>query len=362
MNSEKRQPFFLVLAALIVFVVFAQPQPCAEAAHAALQLCGGPLLLGIFPFLLVSQLIIASNASDLLSIPLRPLARLLHCKSAHAPVVLLVGLLGGFAPAAATLAGLYRQHKLPRHEAEMLLAAAVNSSPAFVILSVGLGMLRSISVGIRLFCSQILASWLLVFLGGALFRPQKDLYPSESELPQSSHEGSFSALLAACSLQYITLCGCVLFFRLLAGGIGAFLPTSIQFLPALLLEVSSGCNMAAQIPLYGTALCCAALSLQGASVFMQVHALCGFGLSLRWLFVTRFFHLPLALALFRLISSGTQEAAAYSSLENNLVILRRDSHSCALLLFFLCVMATHQLCGVTNLLAQQTKKHPAKQN
>ena len=45
-----RQGLLLALAMFTAVLVFAAPQRCADALHAGLVLCGGPLLLSLFPF------------------------------------------------------------------------------------------------------------------------------------------------------------------------------------------------------------------------------------------------------------------------------------------------------------------------
>ena len=51
-----RRGVLLALAGYTAFLVFAAPQRCADALQAGLRLCGGPLLVSLFPFLVVSAL------------------------------------------------------------------------------------------------------------------------------------------------------------------------------------------------------------------------------------------------------------------------------------------------------------------
>ena len=61
--------FLLALAAGIL--PFAVPEVCAAALREGLTLCSGPLLLSLFPFLVVSRLLIQCPESDLLALPFR---------------------------------------------------------------------------------------------------------------------------------------------------------------------------------------------------------------------------------------------------------------------------------------------------
>ena len=59
--------FLLALAAGIL--PFAVPEVCAAALREGLTLCSGPLLLSLFPFLVVSRLLIQCPESDLFALP-----------------------------------------------------------------------------------------------------------------------------------------------------------------------------------------------------------------------------------------------------------------------------------------------------
>ena len=66
--------FLMALAAGLL--PFAAPDACAQALREGLALCGGPLLLSLFPFLIVSTLLIQCPAADVLGLPFCPAARL----------------------------------------------------------------------------------------------------------------------------------------------------------------------------------------------------------------------------------------------------------------------------------------------
>ena len=162
--------FLMALAAGLL--PFAAPDACAQALREGLALCGGPLLLSLFPFLIVSTLLIQCPAADVLGLPFCPAARLIGVRAPAAGRVLLIGSLGGFAPAASAAAGAVRSGQLTAREADALLPACVCSGPSFVILAVGQSMLGSAELGALLFLAQVAAGYLsaalLARLGGTL--------------------------------------------------------------------------------------------------------------------------------------------------------------------------------------------------
>ena len=118
------QRWVLVLLALLTAALpFAAPTACAQALRQGLVLCGGPLLLSLFPFLIVSTLMVRSGGGDLLGRLLAPAARLAGASSPCAGGVLLMGLSGGFAPAANAAAQAVRAGQLDAREAACLLPA-----------------------------------------------------------------------------------------------------------------------------------------------------------------------------------------------------------------------------------------------
>ena len=69
-QKEKIRDMGYFLAALAAGLLpFAAPERCAQALREALALCGGSLLLSLFPFLIVSTLLIQCPAAGVLGLP-----------------------------------------------------------------------------------------------------------------------------------------------------------------------------------------------------------------------------------------------------------------------------------------------------
>ena len=146
-SCKRLYPGLFLLGAATAALVFAAPQTCAEALRQGLALCGGSLLVSLFPFLVVSALIMRSGAGEVLGVLLWPVVRCIGLRSRSAGSVLLIGLVGGFAPAAAAAAEAVRSRELTPQEASALLPACICSGPSFVILTVGEQLLGSRVLG-----------------------------------------------------------------------------------------------------------------------------------------------------------------------------------------------------------------------
>ncbi len=342
MNRTRKfgQETLLALAAFTAFLVFAAPQRCAEALHAGLVLCGGPLLVSLFPFLIVSALLMGSGAGPLLGFAFLPVARLIGIRAKGAGSVLLVGFLGGFAPAAVAASEAVRTGQLTPRQASALLPACICSGPSFVILTVGQQMLGSRALGVRLFAAQVLAGYLAAAVLNRLHGRQEPVLsavPAEQPLPK------LDAVVAQAAVTYLKLCGFVLYFRLLAAGCGALLPGAWAVLPAMLLEVCSGCDLAARTGFWASSLCCAALSMQGISVLLQVRTICPAEISFKPLLAARVLHLPLSLALFYM-ALPEKAVQTFSTLSERVIVMRRVPLDCALLAFAVCCITACELC------------------
>ena len=208
------------------------------------------------------------------------------------------------------------------------------------ILTAGEQLLGSRVLGIRLFAAQVLAGYLTAALLNRLH--PAPAAPVRSAQSTQTAPPRLDEVIAQAAVQYLKLCGFVLYFRMLAAGCGQFLPAAWAPFPAMLLEVCSGCDYAARTGLWASSLCCAALSVQGASVLLQVRTLCPGEVSFRPLLAGRLLHLPLSLALFCL-TWPEQAVETFGNLCERVIPMQRVPPDCALLAFAVCCMAACEL-------------------
>ena len=340
-QKQKIQTLECFLAAMAAgFLPFAQPEICAQALREGLALCGGPLLLSLFPFLIVSTLMMQCPAADVMGLLFVPVARLIGIRASAAGRVLFIGFLGGFAPAANAATEAVRSGQLTAAEADALLPACVCSGPSFVILTVGSSMLESTELGIILFLAQLSAGYLSAALLARLmpFSKTVDVRPVDPKV-RFLH---LDKVIGQSAQTYVKLCAFVLFFRMIAAGMGALLPSGAATLCAMLLEVCSGCDLAAKSGRFASMLCCAALSVQGLSVLMQVRTICPAAMTLRPLYRARLLHLPLSLLIFCLLLPQRPEET-FSTLSTQVTTMYRLPPDCALVIFLGCCFEVCEL-------------------
>ena len=143
--------FLLALAAGIL--PFAVPEVCAAALREGLTLCSGPLLLSLFPFLVVSRLLVQCPESDLLALPFRLAAWGIGIRTPCAARVLCIGFLGGFAPAASAAAQAVRTGQLTAEEADAQVILLTEDAQA--LSGVDTFLARAAAAGRRVFTAAV---------------------------------------------------------------------------------------------------------------------------------------------------------------------------------------------------------------
>ncbi len=344
---SRKQKFSTVLfLGLTIFtgsLPFALPQTCLQALQDGLALCGGSLLLSLFPFLIVSSLLIQCPVGDLLGLPFYPIVRILGMKNPCAARVLMIGFWGGFAPAASAVSEAVRTHQLTSDEADALLPACVCSGPSFVILTVGQYLLNSVELGVCLFAAQILAGYLSAALLYRLHLHADHDTPSPQVECLPVPPVRLDSILTSASQTYLKICGFILYFRMLAAGVEKLFPSSIGVFGAMLLEVCSGCALASQTGFWASSLCCMSLSLQGLSVLLQIRTICPPEMTLHPLCYARMFHLPLSLAIFYLLIPDGAQSVFNTLCPRVIAINHRLPLDCALLVFAACCITAAEL-------------------
>ena len=271
----RRLSFFLPAAAMVL--VLLSPQQAAEAVRQAMQLCAGSVIPSLFPFLVLSSLVMSSSPSPGPSLA-SLLGRCLGCSPAGVGVFLL-SLLGGYPVGPRLIGQSVHRGELSHREAEHLLLFCNNAGPAFVLGFVGLGLLGSLRAGICLYLTHALSALLIALL----FRPQKpfpDTPRSRASAPAFS-QALVEAITSAGSAM-VQVCAFITFFytalHLLTLRTGIVHPLALGFVEltcglTLLSPTHAGFVMAAGLLGWGglSVHAQAAAALEGTGLSMKNH-------------------------------------------------------------------------------------------
>ena len=322
-SSQMRfAPWPVVQAALALALsglLLARPQAAAQGFAAGLKLCGGSLLPALFPLFVVCGLL--GPLAPALGWPLRPLMRLCGIRSPRAPAVLVLGWCGGYAVCAQQIAALRKTGELPPRDAALLLLLGCCSGPGFVVGCIGGQLFGSVALGLLMYGLQELPA-------GQGSSQQKSV-----TFPQAISNAVQSSL---------TVCGCAVFCRVVGSVLGQGMPDGARPYLNAALEISAGCaDFAAAGSVAGVCLC---LSLLGASVLAQLAALLQGTVPLGLLLAARVLHFMFLQGLLHLcIPLVPGQAAVFTSLAPQVVVMKRTAWDTALAIaFFLCA-ALYQL-------------------
>lgn len=333
-SSQMRfAPWPVVQAALALALsglLLARPQAAAQGFAAGLKLCGGSLLPALFPLFVVC---------GLLGWPLRPLMRLCGIRSPRAPAVLVLGWCGGYAVCAQQIAALRKTGELPPRDAALLLLLGCCSGPGFVVGCIGGQLFGSVALGLLLYGLQLAAN-LAAAACLVLFLPKQELPAGQGSSQQKSV--TFPQAISNAVQSSLTVCGCAVFCRVVGSVLGQGMPDGARPYLNAALEISAGCaDFAAAGSVAGVCLC---LSLLGASVLAQLAALLQGTVPLGLLLAARVLHFMFLQGLLHLcIPLVPGQAAVFTSLAPQVVVMKRTAWDTALAIaFFLCA-ALYQL-------------------
>lgn len=187
----------------------------AEATASALELCLFVLLPSLFPFFVLSSLLISSGVVQRLA-PLleRPMQAVFGLSGSCAAPVLL-GALGGYPIGARSTADLYLSGQCSLCEAMHLLRFCNNAGPAFLIGVVGGGLLQDPRTGVLLWLIHLFSAFTLSL---SSFN-RKDSVKAKSITANTNNSASllstFLQSVADAFSSFLNICAFVILFAIL---------------------------------------------------------------------------------------------------------------------------------------------------
>ena len=263
--------FLLLLLALAGLLL--SPDTSAQACRDALSLCAQTVIPSLFPFFVLSSLLVSGGGADAFSALLGGLMHPLFGLGGTGASALALGLLGGYPVGARTVAELYGTGTLEKKEAERLLGFCNNAGPGFILGICGGAVLHSSRAGLYLYLVHTASALLTAILLCHDLPRRGSVYRKAA---QSAKSASFASLFPAAVRSSLTgilnVCAFVTLFlvllRLLAEALPATVSTSALY-PLLLGFVELTNGVTALSPTRGGFVCCAVLLAWGG---LSVHA------------------------------------------------------------------------------------------
>ena len=223
---EKRVRDALAALALLVATagLVAAPGEAIEGAKEGLSLCFNVIVPSLFPFFVLSSLVVDLGLASYLGRALEGLMRPLFRVSGSCAAAVALGFIGGYPVGARTALQLYEQGLCSKTEAEHLLAFCNNSGPAFILGVVGAGIFGDSRVGLLLYLTHALASLLVGllfrFYGGGRDRRARGQRPKP--IRTVTLPAAFTGAVARALQSTLGICAFVVFFAVVLRLLSAY--------------------------------------------------------------------------------------------------------------------------------------------
>lgn len=279
---------YILPSALILCTVwlFVRSETAEESAYEALKMCASVIVPSLFPFMVISSMLVRSGAAltlgNWITRPVRHLFRLPGCAGS----AVLLGALCGFPVGAKISCEMYEHGFLTKRECQRLIAIANNTGPSFVIEVVGAHFWGSRGMGLSIYAAQILSAMIIGWITS-----RKESAHSESPMPSAVRCDALQCLASSVSQaarSVLSVCGFIVFFAVIASIVKQQLSDlrldSLSPWIAAVLEFSTGASLAADNGGVGGAFLTGfAVGWSGVSVFAQCKAFTApYGISLRF--------------------------------------------------------------------------------
>ena len=300
METLKNAALALLLAAFAAALLLF-PAEAAEAARQSVQLCLHTVLPALFPFFVLSSLLVACGGAQVFGRALEPFMRPLFHLSGAGAAALALGLVGGYPVGARTAAELYRGGCLSRKEAEQLLAFCSNAGPGFILGVCGTAVLHSTRAGLYLYLVHVAAAVLTGVILCRLTGGENTAARPPRRAQGQNLAAAFPAAVRDSFAAAWSVCGFVVIFAVVLRYVTLLLPPN----PLLVgfVELTNGV-LSLSADRRGFTLCAVFLAWGGLSVHAQtLSVLEDSGLSARFYFLGKAMQAALSAPLAWLVSN-----------------------------------------------------------
>lgn len=271
---ERRQILFLICSLFALVLGLKYSKLCAEGVRCGIELSVNKLIPSLFPFMVISELIVSTNACSLLSkISAKPFSRLFNISS-EGIMPFLLGMMFGFPIGLKSAISLYECGKIDKSELYRLSLFTSIPSPAFFISAVGEGLFGSARLGAVLYLTALLGSALIGFFCRSFFKNEKSLYFTAIKQNKGAVSGGFISAVTSSATALISVSAFVVFFSMISEVLKHFfalisLNSALNVCILGALEMTGGASLASTLGESGVPLAGAILGFSGISVLCQ---------------------------------------------------------------------------------------------
>lgn len=346
-RAEPTLATVLGFAALLILIF--NTESALGYAKDGLALCARTLIPSLFPFMVISDILVRAGACTVAARLFERPMRLLFGISGEGAGAMALGALCGFPIGARCAVSLCDNGEISRAECERLICFSNNPSVAFIVSAVGLSLFGSKRIGAEL-CVITFVSSLAV---GALFcrlgkkEDMTERKGKRTEKPRGIGIKDLSEAVSGSAQGVIKVCAFVVFFSVVLGMIksAALSLGSSRTATALALcivELTGGVAEAAGLDGIALSYTLAAFALgwSGLSVHFQIMSVCsGRGLSL-WRYLSAKLFQGTLSALLAAIRAAVFPLSLETSGDSSALVSSMPNALCAAVLVIFCLSLT----------------------
>lgn len=267
-NRARRFSTIIMLFIFLALLTL-HPMESINAAGEGINLWIFVVMPSLFPFFIISDLLISLKIPENIARLFTPIAKILFNTSGYGAYVFIMSIFSGYPSGAKITSELIEANRITPKEGQKILTFSSTSGPLFIIGTVGAGMLKSTEAGYIIFICHIFGA----IINGILFRFLSKNSLSENEisnktfiLNNSSQTGNIMSRAIVNSLYtsgfiggYIILFSVIIaildkidLYSNITNILAIFMPNGISMFPGILLktslEISNGCKIISTLP------------------------------------------------------------------------------------------------------------------
>ena len=300
--------FISIFAFVLMFLFVILGDSYIPETRNALMFYLNTIFPTMFPFYVLSSIIVSSKSISTLTRPLQGITKHYNLPSETSCAILL-GLICGFPIGAKVTCDLEKNNLITKKEAAILAAFTNNASPIFLISVVGRLYLKNVLYGLIIWLCIVISSLLTGLLLSKIFLNKynpADNICSNKTVVQNKYSLNLSDSIVSGFNTSLYVGAVIIFFSSITALIKTipFLKNKIFILIYSILEMNGGLksiidNIAGNFSFCSYLAIIAVISWSGICVHMQI---CGIlktnGIKLKYYYIGKFLQCPLAIIIF----------------------------------------------------------------
>lgn len=343
-NKSKSAAVKYIISVFLIcsfgFSLLRFPEINAKAVTDAIFMCIKSVIPSLFPFMVVSSVLVSSSANSLNFAFLEKLSRFVFRQPAISLSVILFSQIGGFPVGATLINQLYKEKKITLNQSRRLLLFCINPGPAFVISYVGSSILSSRKAGIIIYASVVVSSLTLGVIS-RFFADNSEIFEPHTASTSVGESSVIEAIVQGVKKSAVSMgeiCGWIIIFNCI-NSIIALLNLSAEsksFISAI-LEVTGACRVLGKG--YPLTLIAGAIGWSGLCVHFQIMTtIILTKLKFRYFIVARIINSAFSVIICHTLLKIFPVSIATSALASKSVIASANSIPVSFGLIFMCLI------------------------